>query len=203
MVIFLLQTNLGITNLHGNVSVTTLLEVNFFAEVVIFGGNSLVISSESGVFGRQFRVLISDAGQFALSVLESHLLVSKVCATAIKEFLGVLDTSLSARKFKIKALELVRLLSSFSGASFVHLLKTSKFTPHLSSLDLDALDLTLEILQLRSLVIVLVSLGDCFFAKATSLEVLLIKHALGASKLIVQVKVLLGPNKTRIKAFFV
>ena len=90
------------------------------------------------------------------------------------------------------------MLGRLNGAGFIHLLQTGEFTPHFSSLHLDTLDLTLKILKLGSLVIVLVSLGDCFLAETTSLEVLLIKHALGAGKLIIQVKVLLGPNNKKL-----
>lgn len=48
-------------------------------------------------------------------------------------------------------------------------------------------------MELSTLVVVLVTLGNSFFSETSSLEVLLVKHALRAGKLVVQVQVLLGP----------
>jgi len=61
-------------------------------------------------------------------------------------------------------------------------------------LDLDTFDLTFEVLKLGPLVAVLVTLGDGFFTQASSLEVFLIKEALGAGKLVIQVQVMLSSS---------
>ena len=44
-VFFFFQADLGVTDLNGDVSVATLLEVNLLSKIVIFLGNSLIISS--------------------------------------------------------------------------------------------------------------------------------------------------------------
>ena len=40
-----LQAELGVSDLNGDISVATLLEINLFSKIIIFLGNSLIISS--------------------------------------------------------------------------------------------------------------------------------------------------------------
>ena len=192
-VLTLLKSHLRVTDLDGDVGVAALLEVNLLSKVVVLSSNSLVVSAESSVLRAELGVVVSDAAELTLSVLESELLVAEVGGAAVEELLGVLDAGLGASKLEVKALKLVSLLGGLGGTSLIHLLQTGKLSPHLGSLDLDALDFSLEVLELSSGVVVLIALGDGFLTKAASFEVLLIEESLGAGKLVVEVKVLLGP----------
>lgn len=194
-VFLLLEAELRVTDLDGDIGVAAFLEVNLFSKVIVLTSHTLIVSTESGVLGRDAGVLLTDASKFSLSVLKSELLVPEVSAAAVKKLLGILDAGLRARELEVERLELVGLVGSLSGSLFVHLLQASKFTPHLSTLNFDALNLTLEVLELGTLVVVLVTLGDGLLAQAASLEVLLIEEALGAGKLVVKIKVLLSPTQ--------
>ena len=44
-VFFFFQAELRVTDLNSDISVATLLEINFFSKIVIFLSNSLIISS--------------------------------------------------------------------------------------------------------------------------------------------------------------
>ena len=44
-VFFFLQAELGVTDLNGDISIATFLEINLFSKIVIFLANSLIISS--------------------------------------------------------------------------------------------------------------------------------------------------------------
>jgi hypothetical protein len=177
-VFFFFKADLGVTDLNGDVGVATLLEINLLSKIVIFLGNSLIISSQGRIFISHLGIFFPDAGQLPLCVLQGQLLVPEVGRATVEKSLCVFNTRLGAVQFEIEVLELVILLGGFVGASLVHLLQTSQLTPHLSSLDFNALDLTLQVLELGPLVIILITLGHSLFSEAASLEVLLIEHAL-------------------------
>ena len=191
-ILTLLEAHLGVSDLHANVGVAALLEVNLFSEVVVLSSDTLVVSAEGSVFGGDLGVLLTDAAKLTLGVLEGELLVAKVGAAAVQQLLGVFDAGLSAAELEVKGLELVGLLSSLRRARLVHLLKTGELSPHLGALHLHALDLALQVLQLGPLVVVLVTLLHGVFSQASGFEVLLIQKTLGTGKFIVQVQVLLG-----------
>ena len=122
------------------------------------------------------------------------MLVTQVGAAAVEQLLCIFDAGLRARQLEVKALKLVGLASGLVGPALIHLLKTGELAPHLGPLHFDTFNLTLKILELSSLVVVLVTLGHSLFSQASSLEILLIEHALRAGQLVIQVQVLLGPT---------
>jgi hypothetical protein len=163
-VLFLLKSALRVPNLNTHVSVSALLEVNLLPKIVVFTGNSLVVPSKGGVLSCKLGVLFADAAKLPLSVLQRQLFVPKVSVAAVKQLLGVFDAGLGSRQLKVQALQLVTLLGGFVAARLIHLLEASELAPHLGTLDLDALDLTLKIRELSASVIVLVGLGDGLLA---------------------------------------
>ena len=110
-VFFFLQAELGVTDLNGDISIATFLEINLFSKIVIFLANSLIISSKCCVFIRNLGIFFSDALQFPLCVFQGKLLVSEVSSAAVKKSLCVFNTSLSAVKLEIEVLKLIILLS--------------------------------------------------------------------------------------------
>jgi hypothetical protein len=194
-VLLLLKADLGVSNLDGDVGVAALLEVNFFAEVVVLAGDTVVVSSEGTVLAAELGVVASHAGELSLSVFKSNLHSSKLGAASVKKLLGVVNAGLGAGKIEVETLKLLALVSSFSGAVLVHLLKASDLSPHLSALHFDRLDLALKIVEGGSGIGVRVSLLNSLVAETASLEVLLIKEAFRSGKLVIQIEVLLGPTR--------
>ena len=47
---FFLEASLSVTHLDCHIRVSALLEINFFSQVVVFSCNSLIVSSQSGIF---------------------------------------------------------------------------------------------------------------------------------------------------------
>ena len=192
-VLLLFETELRVPNLDGDISVAALLEVNLLSKIIVFSSDTFVVSAESSVLSRNARILLTDTSKFSLSVLERKLLVPEVSAAAVEQFLCVFDSGLCAGQLEVKRLELISLVCSLSSSLLVHLLQAGELTPHLSTLNLDAFNLTLEILELSALIVVLVSLSNSLFAQAASLEVFFVEQALGAGQFIIKVEILLGP----------
>lgn len=87
---------------------------------------------------------------------------------------------------------LIVLLVSFSSFLIREALKVGDFSPHLSSLDLDAFNVVFKLSELSTEVGALISLDDALVTESGSLKSLLIQHALGTLAFVTQVNILLG-----------
>lgn len=87
---------------------------------------------------------------------------------------------------------LIILLVSFSTFLIRESLKVSDFSPHLSSLNLDAFNVMFKLSELCTEVSALVTLDDTLVTESGRLKSLLIQHALGTLALFAQVNILLG-----------
>ena len=107
------ETHFGVTDLNRDIGVTSFLEINFLAQVVILSTNAFVVPSQTSIGLRKVSVRVSHSGELSLSVLESELLCSQILAAGINELLGILDTSLGAVVFEVQVLQFFSLVSGF------------------------------------------------------------------------------------------
>ena len=196
-VFLFLETELRVADLHRHISVAALLELNFLAKIIVLSTYTLIIPTKSTVLGADASILFTNASELTLGIFKGNLLVSEVSTAAVEKLLRILNASLGTGQLEVEGLEFISLVGSLSGSLLIHFLQTGKLTPHLSTLHLDAFNLALKVLKLGPLIIVLIALGNGFFAQTASLEVLFIEHTFGASELVVKVKILLSPKKKR------
>jgi hypothetical protein len=165
------------------------LEVNFLSEVIVFSCVLIVVTAKGSVVLSQLCILIPDAGELFLGVLESKLLGSKIVAADVNEFLGVSNASQSPVVLVVKLLELVLLVVGLMGFGLVGVFEMGDFTVHLCTLYLHGLNLALQISLVTALVSTLVSFCNCILPKTASLKVLFVKEALSASIFVVKAEI--------------
>lgn len=87
---------------------------------------------------------------------------------------------------------LVLLGVGFTSLLVGQVLKVGDFSPHLGTLNLNSLDITLKLSKLSTEVSVLVSLGNTLVLEATGLKALLIEHSSSTSRFFGKINSLLG-----------
>lgn len=95
------------------------MEVNFLSKVIVLSCVLIVVTAKGSVVLGQLCILIPNAGELFLRVLESKLLGSKIVAAHVNKFLGISNSSQSPIVLVVKLLELVLLIVSIMGLGLI------------------------------------------------------------------------------------
>lgn len=69
-VFLVFETQLGVTDLNGQITVAVLLAFEVLARLEVFSGESVIVTAEGGAFSRKVGNLFASASQFSAGVAE-------------------------------------------------------------------------------------------------------------------------------------
>lgn len=147
---FLLQALVCVFDLNSKFSIASLLKFTFLPGVVVFCSDTFVVPSQRLIFAGLFVNAVLATACLPLSLIKCGNFVAKIMTAGIDNFLDVFNFCGSAGKLVLKLVKLIFLVVGLNCLALTHLLKTSDFSPHLATLDLDCFDLTLKVAQLVS-----------------------------------------------------
>lgn len=174
----LFKSELSFSDLHLELAIPSLLEINFFSGIVVFGSHTLIVSTEGRVFTCLFVYGIFATTDFSRSILKCDLFIAEVVGSCVNDLRDVLNTSPSTHDFVFKLVQLFILVVGLDFLALIHLLKTINLTEHLTSLNFDSFDFAFKLGLLVSQLSDLVSFDNALISQSLSFQIFLIQKSL-------------------------
>lgn len=171
---FLFKSDLSISDLHREFAIPSLLEINFFSCIVIFGSHTLIVSTEGRIFTSLFVYGVFATTDLSLSILKCDLFIAEVMGSCINDLRDVLNTSPSTHDFVFKLVQLFMLMVCLNLLALIHLLKPINLTEHLSSLHFYSFDFAFKLSLLVSQVSDLVPFDYALISQSLGFNIFLI-----------------------------